>query len=67
MLATPDASLYLQWLAVRYSFNNLDLTNAAIGFAKKEGVFVSMDLASFEVKHQIVLLFLFLLHMHLGG
>ncbi|RWR82426.1 hypothetical protein CKAN_01114300 [Cinnamomum micranthum f. kanehirae] len=38
-----------KWLAVRYSFNNLDLINAAIGFAKKEGVFVSIDLASFEM------------------
>lgn len=57
MLATLDASLYLQWLAVRYAFNNLDLIHAAVGIAKKEGVLVSMDLASFEVKHQIVLLF----------
>ncbi|KAJ8641387.1 hypothetical protein MRB53_018081 [Persea americana] len=38
-----------KWLAVRYAFNNLDLIDAAVGIAKKEGVFVSMDLASFEM------------------
>lgn len=50
MLAIPNVSLYLKWLAVRYAFSNLDLIHVVVKIAKQEGVCVSMDLASFEVK-----------------
>ena len=39
----------LQWLVLRYAVLNLEVIKAAIGFAKQEGLSVSLDLASFEV------------------
>lgn len=41
--------LLLQWLVVRYAILNLDIIHEAIRIAKEEGLFVSLDLASFEV------------------
>lgn len=41
--------LFLQWLVLRYAVLNLEVIRAAIQIAKQEGVFVSLDLASFEV------------------
>ncbi|KAK9269887.1 hypothetical protein L1049_025460 [Liquidambar formosana] len=38
-----------KWLVLRYGIFNLEVINAAIRIAKQEGVFVSMDLASFEM------------------
>lgn len=39
----------LQWLVMRYSIFNLEIIQAAVKMAKQERVFVSLDLASFEV------------------
>lgn len=44
----------LQWLVLRFAIIAFDLIKEAIQIAKQEGVFVSLDLASFEV-----LIFLF--------
>ncbi|KAL6011367.1 hypothetical protein ACLOJK_001813 [Asimina triloba] len=38
-----------RWLALRYGFYHLELIRTAVRIAKEEGLFVSMDLASFEV------------------
>ncbi|XP_058092040.1 uncharacterized protein LOC131237948 [Magnolia sinica] len=38
-----------KWLALRYGFYNLELIRTAVRIAKQEGLFVSMDLASFEM------------------
>ncbi|KAL8153942.1 hypothetical protein V2J09_011702 [Rumex salicifolius] len=38
-----------KWLVMRYAIMNLDIIHAAIRAAKQEGVFVSLDLASFEM------------------
>ena len=38
-----------QWLLLRYGIFNVEVIQAAIKIAKQEGLFVSMDLASFEV------------------
>ncbi|KAJ6392177.1 hypothetical protein OIU77_026021 [Salix suchowensis] len=38
-----------KWLVLRYAVFNLEVIQAAIRTAKKEGLFVSMDLASFEM------------------
>ena len=40
---------FLQWLLLRYSKFNLEVIQAAIRIAKQESLFVSLDLASFEV------------------
>ena len=39
----------LQWLVMRYSIFNMEVIEAAVKMAKQEKVFVSLDLASFEV------------------
>lgn len=39
----------LQWLVMRYSIYNLEIIQAAVKMAKQERVFVSLDMASFEV------------------
>lgn len=39
----------LQWLSLRYAIFNLEVIQEAIKIAKQEGLFVSLDLASFEV------------------
>lgn len=39
----------LQWLVMRYSIFNIEVIEAAVKMAKQEKVFVSLDLASFEV------------------
>lgn len=44
-----NVCLFLQWLLLRYSIFNLEVIQAAIRIAKQEGLFVSLDLASFEV------------------
>ncbi|CAN0872513.1 ADP-dependent ribose-1-phosphate kinase [Linum grandiflorum] len=38
-----------KWLVMRYSIFNLEIIQAAIRFAKQERLFVSLDLASFEM------------------
>ncbi|RVX15083.1 Adenosine kinase [Vitis vinifera] len=38
----------VKWLVMRYGIYNLEVIHAAIRMAKQEGVFVSLDLASFE-------------------
>ncbi|EOY14804.1 PfkB-like carbohydrate kinase family protein isoform 2 [Theobroma cacao] len=38
-----------KWLVLRYGIFNLEVIQAAIQFAKQEGVSVSLDLASFEM------------------
>ncbi|KAG6675014.1 hypothetical protein I3843_15G075100 [Carya illinoinensis] len=38
-----------KWLSLRYAFFNLEVIQAAIKIAKQEGLFVSLDLASFEM------------------
>ncbi|KAG2303324.1 hypothetical protein Bca4012_062095 [Brassica carinata] len=38
-----------KWLVLRYAVINLEVIKAAIGFAKQEGLSVSLDLASFEM------------------
>ncbi|KAK3012353.1 hypothetical protein RJ639_012997 [Escallonia herrerae] len=38
-----------KWLVMRYGIFNLDIIHAAVKIAKQEGVFVSLDLASFEM------------------
>ncbi|TXG52200.1 hypothetical protein EZV62_021369 [Acer yangbiense] len=38
-----------KWLVLRFAMMNFEVTKAAIRIAKQEGVFVSMDLASFEM------------------
>ncbi|KAI5353845.1 hypothetical protein L3X38_006739 [Prunus dulcis] len=38
-----------KWLLLRYGIINLEVIQAAIRIAKQEGLFVSMDLASFEM------------------
>ncbi|XP_057975732.1 uncharacterized protein LOC131163047 [Malania oleifera] len=38
-----------KWLVLRYGIFNLEVIHAAIRIAKEEGVFVSLDLASFEM------------------
>ncbi|KAG2245451.1 hypothetical protein Bca52824_092685 [Brassica carinata] len=43
-----DGRALLQWLVLRYAVPNLEVIKAAIGFAKQEGLSVSLDLASFE-------------------
>lgn len=40
----------LQWLVMRYSIFNIEVIEAAVKMAKQEKVFVSLDLASFEVR-----------------
>lgn len=44
-----DGLSLLQWLVLRYAVLNLEVIQAAIRFAKQEGLSVSLDLASFEV------------------
>ncbi|KAL6335038.1 hypothetical protein AAG906_025826 [Vitis piasezkii] len=39
----------VMWLVMRYGIYNLEVIHAAIRMAKQKGVFVSLDLASFEV------------------
>ncbi|WJZ95275.1 hypothetical protein VitviT2T_014056 [Vitis vinifera] len=39
----------VKWLVMRYGIYNLEVIHAVIRMAKQEGVFVSLDLASFEV------------------
>ncbi|RVW15815.1 Zinc finger BED domain-containing protein RICESLEEPER 2 [Vitis vinifera] len=39
----------VKWLVMRYGIYNLEVIHAAIQMAKEEGVFVSLDLASFEM------------------
>ncbi|KAJ9674746.1 hypothetical protein PVL29_023963 [Vitis rotundifolia] len=39
----------VKWLVMRYGIYNLEVIHAAIRMAKQEGVFVSLDLASFEM------------------
>ncbi|KAL6333401.1 hypothetical protein AAG906_028586 [Vitis piasezkii] len=39
----------VKWLVMRYGIYNLEVIHAAIRMAKQEDVFVSLDLASFEV------------------
>ncbi|BBG94902.1 pfkB-like carbohydrate kinase family protein [Prunus dulcis] len=39
----------MDWLLLRYGIINLEVIQAAIRIAKQEGLFVSMDLASFEM------------------
>jgi len=39
----------LQWLVMRFAAINLELIHAAVQTAKRDGVLVSLDLASFEV------------------
>ncbi|KAK8691997.1 hypothetical protein V6N13_075482 [Hibiscus sabdariffa] len=41
--------LSLQWLVMRYGIFNLEVIQAAIRIAKQECLFVSLDLASFEM------------------
>ncbi|KAK8580008.1 hypothetical protein V6N13_143149 [Hibiscus sabdariffa] len=41
--------LSLQWLVMRYGIFNLEVIQAAIRIAKQEFLFVSLDLASFEM------------------
>ncbi|KAK4429277.1 5-dehydro-2-deoxygluconokinase [Sesamum alatum] len=38
-----------KWLVLRYAIFNIEVIQAAIKIAKQEGVFVSLDLASFEM------------------
>ncbi|XP_009365534.1 uncharacterized sugar kinase slr0537 isoform X1 [Pyrus x bretschneideri] len=38
-----------KWLLLRYGIINLEVIQAAISIAKQEGLFVSLDLASFEM------------------
>lgn len=38
-----------KWLVLRYAIFNLEVIQAAVRIAKQEGVFVSLDLASFEM------------------
>ncbi|KAB1220661.1 hypothetical protein CJ030_MR3G009389 [Morella rubra] len=38
-----------KWLVLRYAIFNLEVIQAAINMAKQEGLFVSLDLASFEM------------------
>ncbi|KZV14507.1 adenosine kinase [Dorcoceras hygrometricum] len=38
-----------KWLLLRYAIFNIEVIQAAIKFAKQEGVYVSLDLASFEM------------------
>ncbi|XP_059636658.1 uncharacterized protein LOC132278790 [Cornus florida] len=38
-----------KWLVMRYAAFNLELIHAAITIAKQEGIFISLDLASFEM------------------
>lgn len=38
-----------KWLVVRYAALNLDIIHEAVRIAKEEGLFVSLDLASFEM------------------
>ncbi|KAI5656080.1 hypothetical protein M9H77_24873 [Catharanthus roseus] len=38
-----------KWLVVRYAILNLDIITEAVRIAKQEGLFVSLDLASFEM------------------
>ena len=47
-----------QWLIMRYGIFNLDIIHAAVKIAKQEGVFVSLDLASFEVNFSVSTSFL---------
>lgn len=42
--------LVLQWLVMRYGVFHLEVIQAAIRIAKQEGLLVSLDLASFEVR-----------------
>ncbi|CBI39178.3 unnamed protein product, partial [Vitis vinifera] len=39
----------VKWLVMRYGIYNLEVIHAAIQMAKEEGIFVSLDLASFEI------------------
>ncbi|RVX22715.1 hypothetical protein CK203_008317 [Vitis vinifera] len=43
----------IQWLVMRYGIYNLEVIHAVIQMAKEEGVFVSLDLASFEMVRNI--------------
>uniref|UniRef100_A0A5B7A6H6 Putative pfkB-type carbohydrate kinase family protein n=1 Tax=Davidia involucrata TaxID=16924 RepID=A0A5B7A6H6_DAVIN len=38
-----------KWLVMRYAIFNLEVIHAAIRIAKQEGLFISLDLASFEM------------------
>ncbi|KAG8632440.1 uncharacterized sugar kinase slr0537 [Manihot esculenta] len=38
-----------KWVVMRYGIFNIEVTQAAIKIAKQEGVYVSLDLASFEM------------------
>lgn len=49
---------HFQWLIMRYGIFNLDIIHAAVKIAKQEGVFVSLDLASFEVNFSVSTSFL---------
>ncbi|KAB2030979.1 hypothetical protein ERO13_D05G260400v2 [Gossypium hirsutum] len=46
---TKDDFSGSKWLVMRYGIFNLEVTQAAIRFAKQEGLSVSIDLASFEM------------------
>ncbi|RVW95527.1 hypothetical protein CK203_039147 [Vitis vinifera] len=39
----------VKWLVMRYGIYNLEVIHAAVRMAKQEGIFVSLDLANFEV------------------
>ncbi|RVW56890.1 hypothetical protein CK203_078563 [Vitis vinifera] len=43
----------VKWLVMRYGIYNLEVIHAVIQMAKEEGVFVSLDLASFEMVRNI--------------
>ncbi|PHT98836.1 hypothetical protein BC332_32255 [Capsicum chinense] len=44
-----SGSVKVQWLVLRYAILNIEVIKAAIKIAKEEGLFVSLDLASFEM------------------
>ncbi|KAK7310914.1 hypothetical protein RJT34_08711 [Clitoria ternatea] len=46
---TKDDFKGSKWLVLRYAILNLEVIQAAIRFAKQEGLLVSLDLASFEM------------------
>ncbi|CAA0822007.1 pfkB-like carbohydrate kinase family protein [Striga hermonthica] len=50
-----------KWLVLRYAIFNIEVIQAAIKIAKQEGVFVSLDLASFEMVRKFKLQLLQLL------
>ncbi|KAK9023792.1 hypothetical protein V6N11_003990 [Hibiscus sabdariffa] len=44
-----STAVKVEWLVMRYGIFNLEVIQAAITIAKQEGLFVSLDLASFEM------------------